>query len=45
MILQVTEQDFERTNAKSLLTKLQYEALFPYVVDSSQPIITILYQN
>ncbi|MBV9962198.1 MAG: penicillin acylase family protein, partial [Parafilimonas sp.] len=34
------EQDFERTNAKAVLTKAQYERLFPYVVDSSQAIIT-----
>ncbi len=34
------EQDFERTNAKALLTKAQYEALFPYVEDSTQLIIT-----
>src|SRR5436305_4592880 len=33
------DQDFERTNAKALLTKLQYQTLFPYVVDSSQRII------
>ncbi len=34
------EEDFERTNAKSLLTRKQYEQLFPYVEDSTQPIIT-----
>ena len=34
------EQDFEKTNAKSLLTRLQYERLFPYVEDSMQPVIT-----
>lgn len=34
------EQDFERTNAKALLTKKQYEQLFPYVEDSMQYIIT-----
>jgi penicillin amidase len=34
------EQDFEKTNAKSLLTRAQYERLFPYVQDSAQPIIT-----
>ncbi|MBS1747732.1 MAG: penicillin acylase family protein [Bacteroidetes bacterium] len=34
------DEDFEKTNAKSLLTKKQYESLFPYVVDSMQSIIT-----
>src|SRR5215831_16075155 len=34
------EQDFEKTNARSLLTRAQYERLFPYVQDSAQPIIT-----
>lgn len=34
------EQDFEKTNAKSLLTRKEYETLFPYVEDSMQPIIT-----
>jgi penicillin amidase len=34
------EEDFEKTNAKALLTKKQYEQLFPYVEDSMQPIIT-----
>jgi penicillin amidase len=34
------DEDFERTNAKSLLTQQQYESLFPYVMDSLQPIIT-----
>ncbi len=34
------EEDFERTNVKSFLTKAQYEALFPYVQDSMQPVIT-----
>ncbi len=34
------DQDFERTNAKSILTRAQYERLFPYVEDSMQPIIT-----
>ncbi|MEP6467780.1 MAG: penicillin acylase family protein, partial [Parafilimonas sp.] len=34
------DEDFEKTNAKSVLTKMQYAALFPYVIDSSEPIIT-----
>ncbi|MFT4153273.1 penicillin acylase family protein [Parafilimonas sp.] len=34
------EEDFERTNVKSILTKAQYEALFPYIQDSMQPVIT-----
>lgn len=34
------DQDFEKTNAKALFTKEQYDALFPYVYDSIQPIIT-----
>lgn len=34
------DEDFERTNAKSFLTRKQYEQLFPYVEDSVQPIIT-----
>lgn len=34
------DEDFEKTNAKSLLTQKQYESLFPYVIDSMQPIIT-----
>lgn len=34
------DEDFERTNAKSFLTKTQYDALFPYVQDSMQAIIT-----
>ena len=34
------EQDFEKTNAKAFLSREQYEALFPYVLDSIQPIIT-----
>jgi len=34
------EQDFEKTNAKAFLSRAQYEALFPYVLDSIQPIIT-----
>jgi penicillin G amidase len=33
------EQDFEKTNAKSIFTKEQYEALFPYGQDSLDPII------
>lgn len=33
------EEDFEKTNAKALLTKKQYEQLFPYVEDSMQQII------
>jgi len=33
------EEDFEKTNAKALLTRKQYEQLFPYVEDSMQPII------
>ena len=32
------EQDFEKTNAKSVFTKAQYEALFPYGQDSLDPI-------
>ena len=34
------DEDFERTNAKSLFTRAQYNDLFPYVQDSMQPIIT-----
>lgn len=34
------EQDFERTNAKTIFSKEQYETLFPYVYDSMQTIIT-----
>jgi penicillin amidase len=34
------EEDFEKTNAKAILTKKQYEQLFPYVEDSMQFIIT-----
>jgi penicillin amidase len=33
------EQDFERTNARSVFTKEQFEALYPYGQDSLQPII------
>src|SRR5262249_55808532 len=32
------EQDFEKTNAKSIFTKEQYAALFPYGQDSLRPI-------
>ncbi len=32
------EQDFEKTNAKSVFTKAQYQALFPYGQDSLDPI-------
>ncbi|HRI21212.1 MAG TPA: penicillin acylase family protein, partial [Panacibacter sp.] len=32
------EQDFEKTNALSVFTKAQYEALFPYGQDSLDPI-------
>jgi len=32
------EEDFERTNAKSIFTKEQYAALFPYGQDSLDPI-------
>jgi penicillin amidase len=34
------EEDFEKTNARSFLTRKQYEQLFPYVEDSLQPVIT-----
>ena len=34
------EQDFEKTNAKSFLSREQYNALFPYLYDSIHPIIT-----
>ncbi len=34
------EEDFEKTNAKAILTRKQYEQLFPYVEDSMQSIIT-----
>jgi penicillin G amidase len=34
------EQDFERTNAKAIFSREQYETLFPYVYDSIQTIIT-----
>ncbi len=33
------EEDFERTNAKSVFTKEQFEKLFPYGMDSLKPII------
>lgn len=33
------EQDFEQTNAKSIFTKEQYEALYPYGHDSSKSIV------
>ncbi len=33
------EEDFEMTKAKSLLTKLQFEKLYPYGSDSLDPII------
>ena len=33
------EEDFEKTNAKSIFTKEQYAALFPYGHDSLDPII------
>lgn len=33
------EEDFERTNARSVLTKLQYDMLFPFSQDSLQPIV------
>jgi penicillin amidase len=33
-----SEEDFERTNAKSIFTKEQYAALFPYGQDSLDPI-------
>jgi len=33
------EEDFERTNAKTIFSKDQYDALFPYVYDSMQTII------
>ena len=33
------EQDFEKTNAKSIFTKEQYDALYPYGQDSLKPII------
>lgn len=33
------EEDFERTNARSVLTKLQYDLLFPFTQDSLQPIV------
>src|SRR5207249_9941244 len=32
------EEDFEKTNAKSIFTKQQYAALFPYGQDSLDPI-------
>ncbi len=34
------DEDFERTNAKSFLTRAEYNDLFPYIQDSTQPIIT-----
>jgi penicillin amidase len=34
------EEDFEKTNAKTIFSKEQYDALFPYVYDSMQAIIT-----
>lgn len=33
------EEDFERTNAKSIFTKEQFEKLFPYQQDSLKPVI------
>jgi penicillin G amidase len=33
------EQDFEKTNAKSIFTKAQFDALYPYGEDSLDPII------
>lgn len=33
------EEDFERTNARSVLTELQYDMLFPNSIDSLQPIV------
>lgn len=33
------DQDFEQTNAKSIFTKAQYEALYPYGHDSSKSIV------
>lgn len=33
------EEDFEKTNARSVFTKEQYEKLFPYGMDSLQPIV------